>query len=74
MKPMLLQIYINKKFNISLLLFETSTFQVFLKATSKCTFPRPSAFFLNVVLVLFVLMGTIGVVMNNSKVIRGKRR
>ena len=50
MKPILLQIYTNKKFNIFLLLFETSTFQVFLKATSKCAFPRPSALFLNIVL------------------------
>ena len=47
---MLLQIYTNKKFNISLFLFETSTFQVFLKPTSKCAFPRPSALFLNMVL------------------------
>ena len=48
---MLLQIYIN----ISLLVFETSTFQVFLKATSKCAFPRPSAVFLNMVFKFLVI-------------------
>ena len=67
MKPMLLQIYINTKFNISLLLFRTSTFQVFLKATSKCAFPRPSALFLNMVLVDDTCKSKIKVVMKGLK-------
>ena len=51
MKPVLLQIYTNKKFNISLLLFQTSTSQLFLKTTSKCAFPKPSVLLLNMVFI-----------------------